>query len=441
MEHALPGPNGTARSQRVVFAACAPLLAVITFAVVDLHAAFAATPTGNGITVAVLSTGIDRDHPDLSDSVVAEHCFCRDANGDGCCPDGSTEQDGPGSAADDSGEGTYIAGIVTADGSVAPRGGAPDAQIVAVKVLDADATFASSAQVVAGLDWILDQRPDVRIVAVGLTSAALFAGDCGSLEPPDATAAAFARVIDALTARGVLVVAPSGDQCSGMHMAAPACVANALSVGAVYDRSRDFQRFPVICEGAVDGCADQNIEADDVPCFSNSNATTDVFAPGVFVTSTWLEGGVLTASGTLAAAGTVTACAATLLEVAVNLEPDELETLLESSTTLVMDETNGLSFPRLDCAQSLAPLLPTASPTPTAPTPTATPSPSLAQPLCTGDCDASGRVAVNEIVTLVNIVLDKAAPSACPHGISGGSAVDIALLVRSVNNSLIGCGG
>jgi hypothetical protein len=40
----------------------------------------------------------------------------------------------------------------------------------------------------------------------------------------------------------------------------------------------------------------------------------------------------------------------------------------------------------------------------------------------------------------VNIALGTAPPSACPHGIPSGAAVDIALLVQAVNNALDGCG-
>jgi hypothetical protein len=67
--------------------------------------------------------------------------------------------------------------------------------------------------------------------------------------------------------------------------------------------------------------------------------------------------------------------------------------------------------------------------------PTATPPP----PSCTGDCDGSGEVTVNEIITLVNIGLGNAQPSACPHGVPSGTEVDIALIIQAVNNALNGC--
>ena len=58
---------------------------------------------------------------------------------------------------------------------------------------------------------------------------------------------------------------------------------------------------------------------------------------------------------------------------------------------------------------------------------------------CAGDCDNSGDVTVNEIITLVNIALGNAQPSACSHGVPSGVTVDVALIIRAVNNALDGC--
>lgn len=59
---------------------------------------------------------------------------------------------------------------------------------------------------------------------------------------------------------------------------------------------------------------------------------------------------------------------------------------------------------------------------------------------CAGDCDASGIVAVNELVVGVNIALDRAALEACASLDSDGSgAVAVNELVAAVNNALRGC--
>ena len=58
---------------------------------------------------------------------------------------------------------------------------------------------------------------------------------------------------------------------------------------------------------------------------------------------------------------------------------------------------------------------------------------------CHGDCDASSSVSIGELITLVNIALGTAQPSACTQGIPSGAAVDIALIIRAVNSALNGC--
>jgi len=48
-------------------------------------------------------------------------------------------------------------------------------------------------------------------------------------------------------------------------------------------------------------------------------------------------------------------------------------------------------------------------------------------------------VTVDELITLVNIALGNTLPSACAHGIPDGAVLDIALLIRAVNDALGGC--
>jgi hypothetical protein len=133
---------------------------------------------------------------------------------------------------------------------------------------------------------------------------------------------------------GVTVVVASGNNGSGTQMNLPACVGNAISVGAV---------------DAADAVAD----------FSNSDVTTDVFAPGTNVeditgiVSSWFGGGTRDVQGTSMAAPHVAGCAALLIESGDATTPNDIETRLETSTVQVTDPTNGLTFPRVDCGPEL----------------------------------------------------------------------------------------
>ncbi len=66
----------------------------------------------------------------------------------------------------------------------------------------------------------------------------------------------------------------------------------------------------------------------------------------------------------------------------------------------------------------------------------AAPTPALAGAVCAGDCDGDGRVAIEELITGVNIALGNLDLSVCPAFAPDAS---IAILVRAVNNALDGC--
>ncbi len=296
--------------------------------------------SGSGIQAAVIDSGIDSDHPALVGRVIGERCFCSGSGG--CCPGGGSNESGVGSGEDDHGHGTNVSGIVGAGnigGLVNPyRGVAPQVELVAVKVLDSSNSFCCTSDVVAGLDWIVSDRPDVDVVNMSLGTFSLFAGDCDGL---NAITLAFASAVNTLRARGVLTTVSSMNNGSGTSMAAPACISGTLSVGAVWDAN--------VGGASANGCFDATTAADQVACFSNSNASTDLFAPGAPTTSSGLGGGSSTYYGTSQAAPAVAGCIAALLGEDPTLTAAQIEAALEASPTQVVDATNGLSFPRLDC--------------------------------------------------------------------------------------------
>lgn len=83
---------------------------------------------------------------------------------------------------------------------------------------------------------------------------------------------------------------------------------------------------------------------------------------------------------------------------------------------------------------------PTETPAPSTPTATATRDSTPNGSACAGDCDANRTVAVNELITGVNIALATASVSTCPvFDANGDGQVTIDEILRAVNNALSSC--
>lgn len=293
--------------------------------------------SGRGVTVAVLDSGVDRTHPDLQGRITDEQCFCRNNDGSGCCPNGQTSQSGTGAATDDHGHGTNVTGIIASSGIVAPPGMAPGARIIAVKVLDSNNRFGATSQILSGLDWLIEHHPETRVVNMSLLTDAHFTGNCDNSA---SFTLAFAAAINTLRARGTSVFASSGNTGSTTTMGAPACVQQAISVGAVYDSSF----------GTYTGFCTDTAAADRVTCFSDSSMTLDLLAPGSRIRSTGRGGGGASFSGTSQASPHAAGAAALLLEINPSLSTAQIESLLKTTGRVIVDHRNGLAVPRLDVA-------------------------------------------------------------------------------------------
>lgn len=307
--------------------------------------------TGRGVTVAVLDTGINSSHPDLADDLVAQHCF---TNGD-CPPINLSEST---SAEDENGHGSNVAGVITANGVVSGVGFAPDAKVVAVRVLDTTSSgFVSDW--IAGLDWVrarLATTP-VQIVNMSLGTFALYSGNC------DVQESLMAAAVSQLRAQGVTFFASSGNQGSANQLASPACNSGVIAVGATYDSNvgrqpatGTYQSFG----GNWPACADSITSLQTITCFTNSNSQLDLVAPGAPIMAPYLKGGTATFWGTSQASPTAAGIAALLLEKQPTLTPDQLETLLKASGPSVTDPKNGLQFTRIHALTALKSILPIA---------------------------------------------------------------------------------
>jgi subtilisin family serine protease len=297
---------------------------------------------GRGVTVAVLDTGIDVSLRDFEGRISGQQCFCDDLDGSGCCPNGTSRQSGSGAAQDDNGHGTHVSGILAGNGTTAPRGMAPGARIVAVKVLDHNRAFRSFTQIYRALEWIAMERPDVKVINMSLGSWGVYApGDCNSA----AIAIGMQHVVKHLRARGVLIAASSGNQSSLAGTTIPACMNDVIGVGATYDAPG----------GRESACEVEPAGRDQVACFTNSTVAIDLLAPGAAITSTTRGGGFATLSGTSMAAPHVAGALALMQQVSGGtVGADEAEWILKSTGRRVIDGRNGLEFPRLDAAAAVA---------------------------------------------------------------------------------------
>ena len=158
---------------------------------VGAPAAWAKT-TGKGVRIGIVDTGIDLTHEDLAGRVV-ESTSCIETRGNSL--------ECKGSAQDDFGHGTHVAGIAAAikDNGVGVAGIAPDADLVVAKVFKG--ATANADDVVAGIKWVVDHGAKVVNLSLG---GALFvvAATFGS---------EFASGVEYAWARGAIPVLASGN--------------------------------------------------------------------------------------------------------------------------------------------------------------------------------------------------------------------------------------
>lgn len=185
------------------------------------------------------------------------------------------------------------------------------------------------------------------------------------------------RLIHELVQAGVIFVAAAGNQAFADALSFPSCMPDALSIGAVYDYADTELELAGIC-------ADFPVP-DKVACYSNSAPFLDVLAPGSLITVT----DALSNIGTSAAAPHVAGVIALLLQLEPSLSLDEVRQLLRQTGKPVLDQRNGLTFPRVDALAAVQAVLAL---------PQARPLERLVRAL---DADGDGRVGDEEILVAI----------------------------------------
>jgi subtilisin family serine protease len=325
----------------------------------------------SNVTAYIIDTGVSVGHPDFGGR--ATHGF--DAI------DGGT-------ADDCHGHGTHVAGTV---GGTA-HGVAKQVKLVGVRVLNCSGS-GTTAQVVAGIDWVTNNA-----VKPATANMSLGGGADAALD------AAVSRSI----ASGVTYAIASGNSNANACNYSPARVPEAITVNS-------------------------STNTDARSSFSNYGTCTDIFAPGTSITSTWLNNGTNTISGTSMATPHVAGAAALYLSANPAASPQAVRDALVAAGTPGKITSPGTGSPNVllyTGAGGTDPEPPGCAAATNAANYTINDNSTVNSPItiagCTGNGGAAASISVNIVHTYRgDLVVDLVAPDGSVynlHNRSGGSA-------------------
>ncbi|MFD7077926.1 S8 family serine peptidase [Nocardioides sp. NPDC059952] len=275
--------------------------------------AWAAGFEGKGATVAVLDTGIDATHPDVSDQVDEARSFVPDQE----------------ATTDPHGHGTHVASTVLGTGSASDgkeKGVAPGADLLVGKVLD-NGGYGQDSWIIAGMEW---GAANADIVSMSLGDSSLNDGT----DP-------MAQALNALSEEtGALFVVAAGNSYAEGSLGSPGTADAALTVGAVDDEDvrADFSSYgPRVGDHAI---------------------KPDLTAPGVNILAARSqqssgEGWYRSMSGTSMATPHVAGAAAVLKGAHPDLTGAELKNALVSSAADIDAPAYEVGTGRLDVPAAL----------------------------------------------------------------------------------------
>jgi thermitase len=173
---------------------------------INAPAAWDVTTGSSDVVVAIVDTGVDLGHPDLSAKIVAGYDFVNDD---------STPQD-------DEGHGTHVAGIAAAatNNGVGVAGVSWGARLMPVKVLDREGSGYLS-DVADGIRWAADHSARVVNLSLGGPAAS----------------STLQNAVDYAYGRGLLIVAAAGNEYEiGNPVSYPAAYPHVMAVAATDDQ-------------------------------------------------------------------------------------------------------------------------------------------------------------------------------------------------------------
>ena len=169
---------------------------------------------GEGITVAVIDTGIDATHPSLENSVIGGIDVSGIGSRDGLTPIGENSY-----------HGTMVASLIAGagnpdDNSVGIMGTAPEAKLLSVSMAFGQAGLDTDSQIAEGIRWAVDNGASV--INLSLTR--------NSVSWPASWDEAFLYAFE----KDVVIVAAVGNRVDGTEqVSAPATIPGVISVAGV----------------------------------------------------------------------------------------------------------------------------------------------------------------------------------------------------------------
>jgi Subtilase family/Bacterial Ig domain/Fervidolysin N-terminal prodomain len=230
------------------------------------------TAKGNGVVVAILDTGVNSNHTDLSANMIA----------------GWNSVSRNNETSDIYGHGTKVAGVVAAisDNNNGVTSIAWHASIMPIRITNDSSGYAYWSDVANGLTWAADNGADIANISYKVSSSSSVTN-----------AAQYMRN------KGGLVVASAGNSGADLN-----CTDNPS----------------IITVSATDS-------ADNKASWSDYGNCVDVAAPGSGIWTTTKSGGYGAVNGTSFASPATAATLALIKSANLNLSNDELENILESS--------------------------------------------------------------------------------------------------------------
>ena len=334
--------------------------------------------TGAGQTVAILDTGVDKNHPFLTGRVVSEACYSTEASANGVyslCPGRVTASTATDSAlpygticvSGKCDHGTHVAGIAAGSGASAGQsfsGVAKDASIIAIQVFSrvdnsgstycnglAQCVLAYTSDMIAGLNRVYALSSSYNIASVNMS---IGSGGYTSQATCDANNASRKAIIDTLRSVNIATVIASGNSGYTNAVSSPGCISSAVSVGATWDSSSSGATFSA--------CGPDYGGVDRVVCYSNSASFLNLLAPGSAIYSSFPNSTYATDHGTSMAAPHVAGAWALLKQKKPTITVTEALAALTNSGQTIVDARNSISKPRINVNAALASIVATALP-------------------------------------------------------------------------------